>query len=117
MAVIDEPALIHLLEPEAPAIIDPATKEPVPDAKARFDHLVETLEQERERIIIPTPALSEVLVYANDAMASYLEVLNNSSRFRIVPFDQRVAIELANIIRESLSGKGLQVEAGGTAHR
>ena len=114
MAVFDATALIHLLEPDAPAIIDPATKEPVPDAKVRFDHLVETLEQQRERIIIPTPALSEVLMHANDAMASYLEVLNNSSRFRIVPFDQRAAIELANIIRESLSGKGLQVGAGGT---
>ena len=114
MAVFDATALIHLLEPDAPAIIDPATKEPVPDAKVRFDHLVETLEQKRERIIIPTPALSEVLVHANDAMASYLEVLNNSSRFRVVPFDQRAAIELANMVRDSLSGKSLQVGAGGT---
>ena len=114
MAVFDATALIHLLEPDAPSIIDPATEKPVPDAKARFDHLVETLEQKRESIIIPTPALSEVLVHANDAIATYLEVLNNSSRFRVVPFDQRAAIELANIVRESLSDRKLQVGTGGT---
>ena len=112
--MFDATALIHLPEPDAPSIIDPATKKPVPDAKARFKHLVETMEQKRERIVIPTPALSEVLVHANDAIASYLEILNNSSRFRVVPFDQRAAIELANIIRESLSDRKLQVGAGGT---
>ena len=34
MAVFDATALIHLLEPDAPSIIDPATKMPVPDTKA-----------------------------------------------------------------------------------
>ena len=114
MAVFDATALIHLLEPNAPAIVDPETKEPVSDAKARFDHLVQALEEQREPIIIPTPALSEVLVHANDAMASYLEILDNSSRFRVVPFDQRAAIELAHIVHESLSGQSLQVGASGT---
>ena len=114
MAVFDATALLHLLEPNAPAIIDPATGTPVSDAKARFEYLVETLEEEGQRIVIPTPALSEVLVHANDAVAHYLEVLNQSSRFRIVPFDQRAAIELASIVRASSSKTELRVGAGGT---
>ena len=114
MAVFDATALIHLLEPDAPAIVDPATEAPVSNAKARFDYLVETLERDGKRVIIPAPALSEVLVYADDAMARYLDVLNQSSRFRIVPFDQRAAIELASIIRESSPERSLQVGASGT---
>ena len=72
------------------------------------------MEQKRERIIVPTPALSEVLVHANDAVASYLEVLNNTSRFRIAPFDQRAAIELAAITREGPLGQSLRVGASST---
>ena len=114
MAVFDATALIHLLEPDAPAIVDPATEAPVSNAKARFDYLVETLERDSKRVIIPAPALSEVLVHADDAIARYLDVLNQSSRFRIVPFDQRAAIELASIVRESSPERSLQVGASGT---
>ena len=114
MAVFDATALIHLFEPDAPAIIDPKTQEPVADAQARIDNLVQTLEQKRERVVVPTPALSEVLVHADDAMATYLEVLNNTSRFRIVPFDQRAAIELAAIVRDGPSTEELRVGTGST---
>ena len=68
---------------------------------ARIDHLIETLEKRRETIVIPTPALSEVLVHANDAGAGYLEILNTSRCFRIEPFDQRAAVELATMTREA----------------
>ena len=80
MAVFDATALIHLLEPAAPAITDPATQKPLADAKARIDNLVQTLEQKRERIIVPTPVLGEVLVHANDAGASYLERRHHETR-------------------------------------
>ena len=105
---------LHLLESGAPAVTDPATQKPLADAKARIDHLVQTLEKKRERIIVPTPALSEVLVHANDAMASYLEVLNNTSRFRIASFDQRAAIELAAITRDGPPVQSLRVGASST---
>lgn len=114
MAVFDATALIHLFEPNAPAIIDPATQAPVTNAQSRIDHLVQTLEQNHERVVIPTPALSEVLVHADDAMAGYLEVLNNTSRFRIAPFDQRAAIELAAIIRDGPTTEQLRVGSAST---
>ncbi|MYE12023.1 MAG: PIN domain-containing protein [Gammaproteobacteria bacterium] len=114
MAVLDATALIHFLEPSAPSIIDPATDEPVTNAQGRIDHLVKTLEERREPVVVPTPALSEVLVHAGDAMAHYLEVLNGSAWFRIVPFDQRAAVELATILREAPPARKLRVGVTGT---
>ena len=114
MAVFDATALIHFLEPGAPSIIDPATNEPVTNARGRIDLLVQTLEEKRERVVVPTPALSEVLVHAGDAMARYLEVLNTSAWFRIVPFDQRAAVELATILRETPPARKLQIGTSGT---
>ena len=102
MAVFDATTLLHFLEPNAKPPLDPATNEPVTDAKSRVDHLIETLEKRRETIVIPTPALSEVLVHANDAGPRYLEILNTSRCFRIEPFDQRAAVELATMTREAL---------------
>ena len=67
MPVFDATTLLLFLEPDARAPLDPATNEPLTDAKARIDHLIETLEKQREAIVIPTPALSEVLVHANEA--------------------------------------------------
>ena len=43
--------------------LDPKVKNGVGD-NPRVDHLVETLTKSRERIVVPTPALSELLVGA-----------------------------------------------------
>ena len=102
MAVFDATTLLLFLEPDASAAGDPATNEPVTNAKARIDHLIETLDKRRETIVIPTPALSEVLVHANEAGPRYLEILNTTRCFRIEPFDQRAAVELATMTREAL---------------
>ena len=108
MAVFDATTLLLFLEPNARAPLDPATNEPVTNAKSRIDHLIETLEKRRETIVIPTPALSEVLVHANDAGPRYLQILNTTRCFRIEPFDQRAAVELAAMIREALQEGNLR---------
>lgn len=102
MPVFDATTLLLFLEPDAPAPLDPATNEPVTDAKVRIDHLIEALDKRRETIVIPTPALSEVLVHANEAGPEYLDILNTTRCFRIEPFDQRAAVELATMTREAL---------------
>ena len=66
-------------------------------------------------MVIPTPTLSEVLVHADQATGRYLEILHSSSSFRVVPFDERAAIELASITRDALT-KG-QLRAGSDATR
>ena len=59
------------------------------------ERLINTLEQRRETINIPTPALSEVLVHAHTAGPEYLNILDRHACFRIAPLDQRAAVELA----------------------
>ena len=102
MAVFDATTLLLFLEPDASVPLDPTTNEPVTNAKARIDQLIETLEKAGATIVIPTPALSEVLVHANDAGPRYLDILNTTRWFRIEPFDQRAAVELASMTREAL---------------
>lgn len=65
----------------------------------RVDHLVDTLNKTGERIIIPTPVLSELLVGAGDAAPAYLDILNRSRFFRIEPFGTKAAVEAAAALR------------------
>ena len=69
------------------------------------------LGQSREKVVIPTPALSEVLVHADQAAEEYLDVFHKSASFRVVPFDERAAIELAAITREAIGGGDLRAGA------
>ena len=108
MPVFDATTLLYFLEPDARAPIDPATTRPLTDAKGRVDFLIRTLEDRREVIVIPTPALSEVLVHAEDAGPRYLEILNGTRCFRIEAFDQRAAVELAAMTRDAIAAGDLR---------
>jgi hypothetical protein len=44
----------------------------------------------------------KILVRAGDAGPEYLDILNKSASFRIVPFDQRAAVEVAAALREAI---------------
>src|SRR6266508_136207 len=94
MVVFDTTFLSLLLFPDARPPRDPSTKQPVERAKDRIEHLVETLSQARQKIVIPTPALSELLAVVKNPQELLAEI--NSSRWFVVhPFDQRAAIECA----------------------
>ena len=67
----------------------------VTKAKERIDYLVSDLGKRHEKILIPTPALSELLINAGAAGAEFVNKLNKSSRFELWPFDQIAAIEVA----------------------
>lgn len=84
-----------MVDEQAKAPLDPATKKPVTDCQARVNHLIATLQQERATIIIPTPTLAEILVGAGQAMADWHSTLRRTKHARIVPFDERAAIEHA----------------------
>lgn len=102
MVVFDATTLLYLLDPEAKAPIDPETGKPVANVKERIEFLVSELEKGKEKIIVPTPALSELLVRAGEAGPEYLDILNKSAAFKIVDFDQRAAVEVAAATREAL---------------
>ena len=71
-------------------------------APERIENLVRTLEEEKAKIIIPTPALSELLVVAGPEGAKYLTEINGRSCFKVSDFDQRAAVEAAIQIRSAL---------------
>lgn len=111
MVVFDTSILLLLLHPDAKPPIDPTTNMAVEKAAERITHLVDVLSNAKEKIIIPTPVLSELLVHAGEATNQYLDVLNGQAVFRIAPFDQKAAIEAAIAMGEAISRGGIRVDA------
>jgi predicted nucleic acid-binding protein len=95
MVGIDADFLTLLLHPSPRVPMDPSTGKPVDRAKERVRHFIETLGKTREKIVIPTPALSEVLALAVDRASEYLAELTNFYGLEIAPFDQVAAVEAA----------------------
>ena len=102
MVVFDATILLALLHPDGYSPRNPDTNEPVDAFRDRIDYLIDCLEKSREKIIIPTPVLSEVLVRAESAGPQYLEKISSASVFRLAPFDERGAVEVAAMTREAL---------------
>jgi hypothetical protein len=87
MVVFDASILLFLF--------DENTSSSVPRARERVEYLIDSLTEAGEKIIIPTPALSECLVYAGPAGPDYLSILGRQSSFRVASFDERAAVEAA----------------------
>jgi hypothetical protein len=102
MVVFDTTAALLFLRPGTNPPLDPATGVPVQHAEARIALLVETLEKARTRIIMPTPVMSELLIYAGAGTGELVARLTKSATFRVMPFDTRAAIELAVMTRAAI---------------
>ena len=92
---------MYLLAETGPLPIDPSTGKPTESARARIQHLVSELEAENAIILIPTPVLSEFLVFAGDKSNRFIEKLTKMSVFKIVDFNTSSAIVAADIQRQS----------------
>lgn len=102
MVVFDATTLLLLFAPDASVPKDSNGK-PIPFAKERIDGLVADLSKRKVKIIVPTPALSEALVRAGPvAGANYLAGIRKSGWFRIESFDERAAIEVAEMTKEAI---------------
>lgn len=99
MIVFDASVLLLLLDPDTSPPNDPATGQPVSQCKARIAHFIAQLTRSREKIIIPTPALSEALVRAGEAAPQYLDIMRNSRFFQVSPFGTTAAVEAAELMR------------------
>jgi len=97
MVAVDSTFFPYLLNHKTRAPNDPATGKPVERIEERIELLIETLEEDRETIIIPTPVLSEFLVLTKEDGPNYLNTIAKNPLFQIQPFDVRAAIELAAI--------------------
>jgi len=94
MIALDTTALSALFIPGA-SLCRKGTTIPIKHAKERLEALIERIANDREPIIIPTPALSELLVMIPpEKITPLLDQLNSSMWFRIEAFDSASAIEL-----------------------
>jgi hypothetical protein len=62
MVGLDATTLSLILHPSARPLNDPTTGKPVERVEDRIEKLLEDLDADNERIILPTPALCEFLV-------------------------------------------------------
>jgi len=95
IVAFDASTLIYLFDDQAAAPTDPSIGKPVERCRDRIEHLIATLAKAKAKIIIPTPSLAEVLVRAQDGAPERLRILKSSKHFKIVPFDERAAVEFA----------------------
>ena len=106
MVVIDATMLMLLLRSGIPVPAGPDGL-PIEKPKERLELLVEKLQKARTKLIIPTPALSEILVRAGvQASQEIVEHLNKYAVYRIEAFDTKAAIEVAAMTRDARSKRG-----------
>jgi predicted nucleic acid-binding protein len=94
IVVFDASVLIYIIDENAPAPKDAATGLPVPQCKERVEHLIDELQKDGAKIVIPTPALGEVLVRATDA-PKLLSQLTSSKHFKVAAFEEKAAVEFS----------------------
>ena len=88
------PRLLFVPGTSAKAI---GSDKPIKFAKERVEALVEQIAKSGDRILIPTPALCEMLVKVpTEKVADLLAQLSASEWYRIEPFDLAAAVELAD---------------------
>jgi predicted nucleic acid-binding protein len=97
MVGIDNTFLSLMLYPKARPPRDPSTKKPVERMEDRIEKLLEDLDAESERMILPTPVLSEFLILVGKEAQAYLDKLSGMKNILIKPFDEVAAIELAAV--------------------
>src|SRR6266568_1185786 len=75
MVVIDSTFLSLMAYEKSRPPKDPSTQKPVERIEDRIEKLLEDLDSEAERMILPTPVLSEFLILVGKDASAYLERL------------------------------------------
>ena len=115
--VLDTSFLLYLFAPTG-QVGSPrdANGEPVRFVKERVAGLIAELEKSQTKIIVPTPALSEIMVRAGvEAGQEYISLLKRSGIVRIVPFDEKAAIETAIMAGDVARCPAIRPATDGTA--
>ena len=83
-------------------LIDPSTGRPVEQYDEKINHLLRQLEEGRVRMLIPSPALSEILVRVEaEQVDKYLKMIRLESAFGFAHFEEEAAIEVATMSRKA----------------
>lgn len=92
----------------------PGAKHPIGDAKARVEFLIKDIHGSGQKILIPTPALSEILIKSGKAKNEILQLLSKATKFEIGSFDLRAALELSVMSDAAFTSKDKKDGATGT---
>ena len=106
MVVFDATYVVPLITPSLKTPPRDEHNNPIPHYRERLEGLVARLDESRTKIILPSPALSEVLIRAEDAAAEYLEALRGMSALKVESFDEKAAIEAAILSRDAIQRLG-----------
>jgi predicted nucleic acid-binding protein len=106
-AALDATFLLYFVAPpNSVGVPLDSTGKPVDCAKDRVAGLVADLERSGTRIIVPTPALSEMMVRSGVvAGQSYISIMRKSKSFKIVAFDEKSAVEVAIMAGHTVKGE------------
>ena len=69
----------------------------------RMDHLVATIDRAKGSVLVPTPALAELLVGAGAQRAAMLRALESGKARRIEPFGKMAAVHCASLDNQAIS--------------
>lgn len=100
MVAFDNTILSLLMLPDAEQHVGREARI-VEHARERVLGLVQRLDAERERVVVPTPALAELLVTEGADVDDILTTLRGSACLRVEGFDERSAVELAARLRDA----------------
>ncbi|MBO9377651.1 hypothetical protein GG804_12815 [Sphingomonas histidinilytica] len=102
IVVFDTSTLIYLFKPDAPGPMFPGTQDCVGGCSERITYLLAQLQKSKAKIIIPAPAVAELLTYSGPAGPEWVRILTTSKHFKIAAFDTLAAIECAELARARL---------------
>lgn len=102
IVAFDNTFLSLALHPGSKPRPNPATGKPIEYCKERVDGLVDDLSSRGATILIPTPCFSELLCAVPD-FEKAISAINQSTAFDLAPFDERCAIDLADVVRKAIA--------------
>jgi hypothetical protein len=105
MEAFDSTFLTLLFVPSAPSSAD--------RGRERIDYLIGDIHGRGGQIVIPAPALSELLIGVGHSRSQILHEFTKTPKFIIAPFDTRAAIELA-LMTDRVSKHSKKGDSGGT---
>lgn len=100
MPVFDSTTLMFLVQPNAKPPNDPATGEPLTNVSRRIARLIREIESKSQTIVIPTPALAEVLVIVKGKIDEWIFMLQQSRHFHIAGFDVDAVKTLVHVTQK-----------------
>ena len=107
IAGVDATFLLYFFAPAGSVGVPlDAAKQPIAMAHERVEGLIYDLEKQGATIIVGTPALAEIMVRAGvQAGQQWLDIMNKSKVFKVVPFDAKAAIEVAIMAGHEIKGE------------